>query len=125
MGWYKYGTKPGDKGSAVIAGHVDNGLALPGVFKNLGDLKKGDDVYIHTTDDNSPIHFLVTETAVYDYNAKVSSVFNENKAPILRLITCTGTFVRKYGTHDKRLVVTAVRADRLKTIPNENQLSRR
>src|SRR5258708_38380056 len=26
VGWYKYGSLPGQKGSAVMAGHVDNGL---------------------------------------------------------------------------------------------------
>src|ERR1039457_7041885 len=40
VGWYKYGALPGEMGSAVIAGHVDDGLALPGVFKHLGDLQK-------------------------------------------------------------------------------------
>src|SRR5581483_2097891 len=30
VGWYKLGTIPGNQGSAVIAGHVDNGLGMPG-----------------------------------------------------------------------------------------------
>ena len=109
VGLYKYGAMPGQKGSAVIAGHVNNGFALPGVFKNLNNLKKGDEVYVKTTEGENPIRFVVTGTAVYDFDEKVEKIWTEDHASILRLITCTGKFVKEYGTHDKRLVVTAVR----------------
>ena len=42
VGWYKYGVRPGEQGSAVIAGHVNNGLSRPAVFWNLNELQKGD-----------------------------------------------------------------------------------
>src|SRR4051812_42948486 len=45
VGWYKNGVVPGHAGSAVIDGHVDNGLGLPGVFKHLGEIQKGDSIY--------------------------------------------------------------------------------
>ena len=109
VGWYKYGAIPGRLGSAVIAGHVNNGLAFPAVFAHLGDLKKGDDVYIKM-DDGKEVHFVVVDLSTYDYNAKVSKVFNQNDDRYLKLITCTGVFVKSYGTHNKRLVVTAVEA---------------
>src|SRR5689334_11255756 len=35
VGWYKYGTIPGNLGSAVIDGHVDNGFEMAGVFAGL------------------------------------------------------------------------------------------
>jgi sortase A len=108
VGWYKYGTFPGDLGSAVIDGHVDNGLAFPGVFKNLNNIQKGDDVYIETAKKET-VHFVVTDISVYDYNAKASNIFNQKDDHMLRLITCTGVWVPAFGTHDKRLVVTAVR----------------
>ena len=46
VGWYEYGTQIGDVGSAVIAGHVDNGLGFPAVFFKLKQLKVGDDVFV-------------------------------------------------------------------------------
>ncbi len=110
VGWYKYGTIPGNMGSAVIAGHVDNGLALPAVFSKLSELKKGDDIYI-TTDENKSLHFKVTGSEVYDFNANVPEIFKENDGKILRLITCTGTWLKEYRTHDERLVVSAVLAE--------------
>lgn len=107
IGWYKYGTVPGDMGSAVMAGHVDNGLAFSGVFKRLGDLKKDDDVYVKM-DNGKSLHYVVTKSAIYDYDAEVPEVFTENDDRYLKLITCTGTWMESNRTHNKRLVVTAV-----------------
>lgn len=106
VGWYKYGTLPGDIGSAVMAGHVDNGLAFAGVFKRLGELEKGDDVYVDT-DDGKRIRFSVIDSEVYDYDANVPEVFTERDGRYLKLITCTGTWIPSNRTHNKRLVVTA------------------
>ncbi len=109
VGWYKYGTIPGGRGSAVIAGHVDNGLALPGVFKNLENIKNGDDIYITTTQKNNPIHFVVKNIAIYSFDSPTGNIFNNKDGSLIQLVTCTGTWVPQYGTHDKRLVVTAER----------------
>jgi LPXTG-site transpeptidase (sortase) family protein len=107
VGWYKYGPMPGDKGSAVIAGHVDNGLALPAVFKPLENIKIGDDIYVETVE-GTQVHFIVTNLATYDFNAPAHAVFNQNNGTFLKLITCSGVWLSEEKTHDKRLVVTAV-----------------
>ncbi|MBI2630962.1 class F sortase [Candidatus Nomurabacteria bacterium] len=107
VGWYKYGAIPGDLGSAVIAGHVDNGLGLGAVFSRLSELKQGDDIYI-TTDENKTLHFIIAGSEVYDFNAKAPEIFRGKDGKILRLITCTGTWLKEYRTRDKRLVVSAV-----------------
>ena len=107
VGWYKYGALPGQVGSAVIAGHVDDGLAFPGVFKNLGNLVKGDDIYVDMGD-GTVVHFTVQSLATYPYNAIVPQVFDQDDNKYLKLITCAGVFVEKNGTHNERLVVTAV-----------------
>ena len=106
VGWYKYGTLPGDVGSAVIAGHLDDGLALPAVFINLKNLNKGDDIYV-TLSNNKTLHFVVTRTDTYDSDAIVPAVFNENDGKFLKLITCSGDWIAQYKTHNQRLVVTA------------------
>ena len=105
VGWYKYGPLPGNNGTAVIDGHVDNGLALPGVFKHLGNIKLGNDVYI-ITKEGKQLHFIVTDIATYDYNAPTDQIFKQSDTPTLLLITCAGTWVNEIGTHNKRLVVT-------------------
>lgn len=107
VGWYKYGTIPGRKGSAVIAGHVDNGLSLPAIFKNLEKLKEGDDIYVITKEEKT-LHFIVVGSTVYDFDAKPSEVFKEDDGKFLKLITCTGTWLKNFKTRDSRLVVKAV-----------------
>ena len=109
VGWYKYGTIPGQEGSAVIAGHLDNGLSLAAVFYNLKDLTKGDDIYVITIG-NKRLHFIVTKTEMYNFNDLPSgnNIFTEGNGKFLKLITCAGSWVSEYKTHSKRLVVTAV-----------------
>ncbi len=107
VGWYKYGTVPGNLGTAVLAGHVDNGLALPGVFKNLKDLKPGDDVYSVDKEGNR-LHFVVESVESFDYeNVPLDRLFNEKDVARLNLITCDGTWIPGKKTYDKRIVVFA------------------
>jgi sortase A len=109
VGWYKYGPLPGEVGSAVLAGHVSNGLALAGVFFHLKDLAIGDDIYV-TTKGGEDLHFIVREMNTYPFDAKDTNVFTEDDGKLLKLITCAGTWVSQIRTHDQRLVVTAVLA---------------
>src|SRR6185369_14176574 len=51
VGWYKYGAKPGEVGTTVLDGHVDNGKNIPGPFKNLKKIKLGDEIYVRGDDD--------------------------------------------------------------------------
>ena len=105
VAWYKYGTAPGQIGSAVIDGHVDNGLGLAGVFKRLVEMKRGDDVYV-VTKEGRRLHFVVTKTATYDYkDVPTEDLFNKNDAAYLNLITCEGSWIKTEKTYDKRLVV--------------------
>jgi sortase A len=109
-GWYKYGTVPGFMGSAVIDGHVDNALALDGVFKNLKDLKPGDSVFIDTAS-STPLHFVVERAVSYPTpEIPLEEVFTAKDTARLNLITCTGEWNKDKKEYDSRLVVYAVLA---------------
>lgn len=108
VAWYEPGTVPGQQGSAVIDGHVDNGLGLDGVFKRLSSIRVGDTVSV-TDRDGTILNFIVTSIDYYDYQAApVRLIFGEQGAARLRLITCEGDWVPGAKTYDRRLVVTAV-----------------
>ena len=109
VGWYRYGPAPGDTGSAVMAGHVDNGLSLPGVFAELGNLAIGDDVYVSNRGGEN-LHFVVSKIDTYDYDARDTDVFTESDGKFIKLVTCVGTWSSYTKTHDQRLVVTALLA---------------
>ncbi len=105
VAWYKYGTVPGERGSAVIDGHVDNGLSLAGVFKRLGELKPGDDVYIERKN-GERTHFRVEAMETYPYQeVPLERVFNKDTDAYLNLITCGGSWIKTAKTYDQRLVV--------------------
>ena len=110
VGWYRFGTLPGEKGSAVLAGHVNNGLSMPAVFARLDELEQGDDIYV-TDGSGDELHFKVSQRAIYNFAENVPEVFNQDDDRYLKLITCTGTWQEELRTHDSRLVVTAVLAD--------------
>src|SRR5207244_3357402 len=105
VGWFKLGTIPGHVGSAVMDGHVDNAVALPGVFKHLATLKKGDDVYVMDKD-GARLHFLVTDVQTYPYDeAPAQEIFARADKARLNLITCGGTWIQAKKSYDKRVVV--------------------
>lgn len=107
VGWYRYGSIPGEQGSAVIAGHVDNGFGKAGVFFDLNKLKIGDDIYV-SGENGERLHFKVINKQTYHYNeVPTEMVFNDNYSFRLNLITCDGNWLPAEKVYDSRLVVFA------------------
>ncbi|MFA6520571.1 MAG: class F sortase [Candidatus Paceibacterota bacterium] len=105
VAWYMLGSKPGEFGSAVIAGHSGYKNNQPAVFDNLYKLKKGDKIYVED-DVGKVITFIVRESRSYDSNADASSVFNSSDGLAhLNLITCSGYWNEIEKTHSSRLVI--------------------
>lgn len=102
VGWFEPGVKPGSKGNAVVAGHVDSKTG-PAVFYELDQLKTGDNVTIIDENGNT-LTFRVTKTESYDTsNAPIEAIFGATSNRNLNLITCSGTFGD--GGYDQRFVV--------------------
>lgn len=111
VGWYTGGPRPGEQGSAVITGHLDNALSLDGVFKRLGDLRIGDEVYVDTAT-GEHVLFRVIKIALYPYQkVPLNEVFSQTDGTYLNLITCAGTWLPKQRSYDHRLVVYTERAE--------------
>lgn len=106
-GWLNTGTIPGEKGSAVINGHLDS-LTGPAVFYNLNKLEKGDIIFVKDKKDNT-LSFVVIKKEVYeDTNFPVNDVFTLEDARRLNLITCEGIFNRATKSYSQRLVIYSV-----------------
>ena len=104
VAWFKYGPAPGDMGSAVIGGHVDNALALDGVFKHLNTLKAGDMIEVKN-EAGATLTFRVSAVETYPYQSVPQAIFTKTRGVYLNLITCAGTWQSKQHTYDQRLVV--------------------
>ncbi|MDF6022873.1 class F sortase [Streptomyces sp. JH34] len=110
-GWYAGGTVPGAVGTAVTAGHVDTRLG-PGVFHQLGAVRKGASVEIVRADGRTAV-FTVYAVEVYDKKAFPDrKVYGPSARPELRVITCGGDYDKKTGYQDNVVVFAAMTAVR-------------
>lgn len=103
VGWLKSGSRPGEKGSAVIAGHFNGQNNQIGVFANLDKLKVGDTLYVEE-DIGTSIAFIVKEKHLYD-SGYADEVFNRNDNSYLNLITCDGVWNKSKKSYSQRLVI--------------------
>lgn len=107
VAWFNVGPRPGENGSAVIAGHFGWKNGKSSAFDDLYKLRKGDKLYIED-EKGRPVVFVVRESRSYDANANASDVFfsSDGKAH-LNLITCEGVWDKERKIYSKRLVVFA------------------
>jgi hypothetical protein len=89
--WYKYSVTPGQIGTSVIEGHVDNDHG-PAVFFRLGALRPGDLVNVRLADGITGV-FRVTGVRQYlKARFPAKTVYRATPFAGLRLITCGGAF---------------------------------
>lgn len=105
VGWLELGSRPGEKGSTVIAGHFDGINGQTAVFTNLHLLKTGDMIYVQDSKGAS-LSFTVRESRIYG-PGYADEVFSQNDIPHLNLITCDGVWDGTKKSYSKRLVVFA------------------
>ncbi|MFF5402486.1 class F sortase [Streptomyces misionensis] len=95
-GWYEAGTMPGETGTAVVAGHVDNKEG-PAVFYDLGALKRDARIEIDRRD-GTVADFTVDAVEVYAASAFPDrKVYGAARRPELRVITCGGGYSKTTG----------------------------
>ncbi|MGV9555094.1 class F sortase [Streptomyces sp. NPDC003401] len=95
-GWYESGTTPGETGTAIVAGHVDNADG-PAVFYDLGALRRGATIEVDRRDGGVAV-FTVDAVEVYDARAFPDrKVYGAAARPELRVITCGGGYSRATG----------------------------
>jgi hypothetical protein len=109
-GWFRLGPAPGERGPAVIAGHVDS-RAGPGVFYRLREMEPGDEVTVERAD-GQQVRFRVTGVLAVDKDEfPTDAVYGPTPLAELRLITCGGEFDRAEGSYVGNVIVSATRID--------------
>ncbi|MEE1771329.1 class F sortase [Streptomyces sp. JV185] len=106
VGWYKDGVTPGERGAAIVAGHVDT-MTGPAVFLQLRYLKPGAEVDI-TRADGSVATFKVDSVEQFS-KAKFPDdrVYAETNSAQLRLITCGGPYNKTAKDYEDNVVAFA------------------
>ncbi|MEU1014128.1 class F sortase [Streptomyces sp. NPDC005900] len=104
-GWFTGAASPGEQGTAVVVGHVDNQQG-PAVFYGLGSLKKGQHIEVRRKDKKTAI-FKIYGIEVFDKSDFPGKrVYGNSGTPELRVITCGGGFSKQSG-YDSNVVVFA------------------
>ncbi|MFF6860878.1 class F sortase [Streptomyces ardesiacus] len=104
-GWFTGAVSPGEKGTAVVVGHVDNQQG-PAVFYGLGALKKGNKVEIHRQDGKTAVFEIYGIEVFEKDNFPGDRVYGPKGTPELRVITCGGGFTKQNG-YDGNVVAFA------------------
>lgn len=105
--WYKYSPTPGQRGPAVIVGHIDSATDGGGVFFKLGAMRAGDTIIIGRRD-GSAAQFTVYKTAEYNKaNFPTSSVYGNTADAEVRLISCGGAFDTSKKSYEDDIVIYA------------------
>jgi sortase (surface protein transpeptidase) len=105
-GWYEPGPRPGEAGPAVIVGHVDSRRG-PAVFFRLGQLHRGDRIVVGRA--KGPARSSVVERVERRPKQALPTarIWNDTGQPVLRLITCGGSFDRASGHYRDNVIVYA------------------
>jgi sortase (surface protein transpeptidase) len=106
VGWYKLGPRPGAPGPAVLIGHVDSRTG-PAVFYRLRQLRPGDEILVGERGGGTR-RFLVGRLERHPKTAlPVNRIWTTATRPLLRLITCGGSFDHATGHYRDNLIVYA------------------
>ncbi|WP_134124311.1 class F sortase [Kribbella kalugense] len=106
-GWFTGAPTPGERGPAVIAGHV-HWAGRAGVFARLAQLKPGDSVIVSRQDHSTAV-FRVSRVQQYPKTSFPSAaVYGDINHAGLRLITCGGLDYES-AKYEANLVVFADR----------------
>jgi sortase family protein len=107
-GWYVPGPEPGERGPAVVVGHVDS-KSGPAVFYRLRALRRGDVISIERRD-GTVVRFWVQRLERWPKSDfPTQRVYGPTRGAALRLVTCGGAFNFSSGHYVDNTIVYASR----------------
>ncbi|MBA2897184.1 class F sortase [Nonomuraea soli] len=106
-GWFGGGPTPGERGSAVIAGHLDTRTG-PAVFARLGELARGDVVGVARGDGTVAVFEVRRLERTPKAEFPADRVYGPARGRELRLVTCGGDFDRARRSYSHNVIVYAL-----------------
>jgi hypothetical protein len=108
-GWYALGPAPGERGTAVIVGHVDTSTE-PAVFHKLGELRKGKLIEVNRADRRIASFKVDSVETVPKTAFPADRVFQAADRPRLVLVTCGGPWLGGQVGYADNVIVYATLA---------------
>lgn len=115
-GWYEKGPSPGQRGPAVLVGHVDTKKG-PAVFFRLASLRPGDTIEVTRADGKVAAFTVDSVERVSKKHFPTQRVYGDLGFAGLRLITCGGDF-KGHSYTDNTIVYAHLTADRRTGAPS-------
>ncbi|MFI9771182.1 class F sortase [Streptomyces sp. NPDC052415] len=106
VGWFAKGAAPGERGTSVVAGHVDTATS-PAVFARLGELEKGDTFQVERADGRTASFVVDSAETFSKDDFPDDRVYADTPQAQIRLITCAGDYDRAVKDYTDNLVVFA------------------
>ncbi|GAA2401013.1 hypothetical protein Cme02nite_59130 [Catellatospora methionotrophica] len=106
-GWYRYGPSPGERGNAVIVGHVDTRTSGPAVFFQLGSLKPGTKIEVQRLDGSLATFTVDVVKSFPKDDFPAHRVYGATDDMGLRLVTCGPPYDRTDRNYLNNIVVFA------------------
>ncbi|WP_435865918.1 class F sortase [Streptomyces wedmorensis] len=106
VGWHAAGISPGERGTALIAGHLDTATA-PAVFARLGELDPGDTFDVARADGTTAVFLVESVESFRKNDFPDQRVYADTPDALVRLITCAGPYDRAAKDYTENLVVFA------------------
>lgn len=107
VGWYRFGPAPGDVGSAVIAGHVDDRAQGLGALAPLREVAVGQEVEVADAAGTTTRWRVASRELIQKQVLPLDRLFARDGPPRLTLITCGGPFLPQFGSYRDNVVVVA------------------
>ena len=108
-GWYRLGPTPGERGTAVIVGHVDS-ASRPAVFARLATLSPGTTIDIFREDRRTATFRVESVQRTPKTAFPADKVFAAGDQSRLVLVTCGGAWVGGNVGYADNVIVYAVLA---------------
>lgn len=106
-GWYRFGSLPGARGSAMVIGHVDSRVQGPGIFFGLSRLQLGERIGVQLA--GGPTQYFVAVGRRFIAKDELPlDLFARDGPPRLTLVTCGGGFDESSRSYSHNVVVYAV-----------------
>ncbi|GAA3440658.1 hypothetical protein GCM10018955_00960 [Planomonospora venezuelensis] len=105
-GWYRHGPAPGQRGPAVITGHLDTRTG-PAVFARLAAVRRGDQIQVMRSDGSVAVFVVDRREHVAKKAFPTARVYGKVDYPGLRLVTCGGAFDRAAHSYKGNTIVYA------------------
>ena len=105
VGWYRFGPAPGDDGSAVIAGHVDDREQGLGAMAPLRAAEVGDEVVVTDAAGTATRWRVLSREVIQKQALPLDRLFAREGPPRLTLVTCGGPFLPEFGSYRDNVVV--------------------